>query len=115
VLLKHDLHPVLQLEAGVVGRERDPGAGHGPPPFSSLPQPLLRQSSLHLHYYATVNLVVAHPAGNTVGVFQLLNRIVNFDFAVAGELQALGEVQPGADNRPAGRFPHQNRLKVQLK
>jgi hypothetical protein len=77
---------------------------------------LLYALSLHLDYYATFNLVVAHSAKHTVDVFQSLNRVMHSHFAVAGELQAAGEVQSGADNRPADTFPHQNRLKnAQLK
>jgi hypothetical protein len=33
VLVKHGLHAVLQLKAGMIGRERDYGTGHSPTPL----------------------------------------------------------------------------------
>lgn len=59
-------------------------------------------SCLDFHDHATVDLVVAHAAEDAVDVFQPLGRVVDFHLAVAGKLQALGEIEP----RPHDRSPN---------
>ena len=60
--------------------------------------PTDRKLRLDLHYYTTIYLIVTHSAEYTVDIFQPLHRVVHPHPAVAGELQAFGQVQPGADD-----------------
>src|SRR5512132_1213543 len=72
-------------------------------------------SRLDFHDHATVDLVGAHAAEDAVDVFQPFRRVVDLHLAVAGELQALGEIESRPHDRSPNGLAHQNGVKdVQL-
>jgi hypothetical protein len=65
-----------------------------------------RPSCLDLHDHTTVDLVVAHAAEDAIDVFQSLGRVMDFYLAVAGKLQALGEIESRSHDRSPNGLAH---------
>src|SRR6516164_1200783 len=83
----------------LLGRQHSLASGQGP--NGAL-------SCLDFHDDATVDLEVAHAAEDAVDVFQPLGRVVDLHFAVARELQALGEIESRPHDRSPNSLAHQN-------